>query len=359
MSYHPFRSYAAAPESLNEFSAQGRPEVANSHSNIDRQDSTSPYGLFASDQAADEPSPWSVSSSGNDYDTLTLPPINPDNNYNDLPSFDDAPYFDALPRIQSPNPFLPGPSTLNTNSRPQSRSSQDDQEPPPSNQQQRREPPPVSQYRVAVFESPDPFEDLDLDFADLSSLLDERPSGNSTRRSSFVDLTSSPDMAPTTRKRKATEPGRGRSRKVTKSASKTSRPTSAAGTRAKSEVHTIDLVDIDDKAEYEERMAKEQAETIKKQNQAAATRSVKLAEFQCIICMDNPTDLTVTFCGHLFCSECLHQALYAGEKKCCPVCRSNISSKKTAAGKQPKNGAFALEMKFMTAKKKGKQPAQG
>lgn len=113
-------------------------------------------------------------------------------------------------------------------------------------------------------------------------------------------------------------------------------------------------MDVEDKKDYDERMAKEQAEMIKRQNQEAATKSVKLAEFQCIICMDQPTDLTVTYCGHLFCSECLHQALHAGDKKCCPVCRSNIAAKKVG-GKQPKNGVFHLEMKFMTAKKKGKQ----
>lgn len=86
---------------------------------------------------------------------------------------------------------------------------------------------------------------------------------------------------------------------MTKSgSSKGSRPTSAAGSKKDMpEVQTIDLVDVEDKKDYDERMAKEQAEMIKKQNQADATKSVKLAEFQCIICMDNPTDLTVTYCG--------------------------------------------------------------
>ncbi len=49
--------------------------------------------------------------------------------------------------------------------------------------------------------------------------------------------------------------------------------------------------------DYEALKAKQQAEMITKQNQEEATKPVKLAEFQCIICMDNPTDLTVTFCG--------------------------------------------------------------
>ncbi|KAH7418938.1 hypothetical protein BKA64DRAFT_649727 [Cadophora sp. MPI-SDFR-AT-0126] len=366
MSFNLFGRYAV-PESLNESSAEGSPAGHNSQSSSNEHhqqhsNSNSPFALFGSDQAEDEPSPWSASTSGSGYDSLTLPPINPDNNYNELPSFNNSQYFDALPRIQSPNSFLASRSRNTagdgtTNSRPHSRSSQaNHQDPPPSNQQRRRTPRPVSQYRLAGSESPDPFEDLD--FIDLSPPPGDIPS-HSTRQSSFVDLTeSSPAaMAPSSRKRKAPTPGPGRASKIAKSgSSKTSRPNSAAGTKKEemSEVHTIDLVDVEDKKDYDERMAKEQADMIKRQNQEEATKPVKLAEFQCIICMDQPTDLTVTYCGHLFCSECLHQALHAGDKKCCPVCRSNIAAKKVG-GKQPKNGVFPLEMKFMTAKKKGKQ----
>jgi hypothetical protein len=42
---------------------------------------------------------------------------------------------------------------------------------------------------------------------------------------------------------------------------------------------------------------KEQAELIKAQNEAEANKPVRLAAFECIICMSNPTDLTVTHCG--------------------------------------------------------------
>lgn len=180
-------------------------------------------------------------------------------------------------------------------------------------------------------------------------------------------------MAPS-RKRKATTSGEGRESKAAKTrASKSSRSTPGANAKKENseDVQLVDLVDVENVTDYDALKAKQQAEMITKQNQEEATKPVKLAEFQCIICMDNPTDLTVTFCGtysfilpenemlithsgHLFCSECLHQALYAGDKKCCPVCRSNIAAPKPG-GKQPKNGVFALEMKFMTAKRKGKQ----
>ncbi|KAI1813905.1 hypothetical protein GGS20DRAFT_445833 [Poronia punctata] len=83
---------------------------------------------------------------------------------------------------------------------------------------------------------------------------------------------------------------------------------------------------------------------------------VKLGKFQCVICMDNTTAITVTHCGHLFCSECLHSALYIDDiKRPCPVCRTKVDPKKPKAVKS----FYHLELKVMTAKKKGKQLAGG
>ena len=65
------------------------------------------------------------------------------------------------------------------------------------------------------------------------------------------------------------------------------------------EVSVVDLVEIEDEEQYEELKAKEQAAAIKQQQQEQANRPVKLAEFECIICMEKPTDLTVTHCGML------------------------------------------------------------
>ena len=62
----------------------------------------------------------------------------------------------------------------------------------------------------------------------------------------------------------------------------------------------VDLVDIDDDDKYENFKAKQHAELIQQQQLDEATKPAKLAEFQCIICMDDPTDLTVTHCGMCF-----------------------------------------------------------
>ncbi|TVY19828.1 E3 ubiquitin-protein ligase complex slx8-rfp subunit slx8 [Lachnellula arida] len=309
-------------------------------------------------------SPWSQGSQfggsdGSGYDSLTLPPINPDadNDLGELPSFINN--GDFFSHLRSSDPFL-----LETQASTSGSHSQEQPEPapPPLTQQARPSRPRAlfSQYRIAGSESPDPF-DRDGDFADLAAFVDGlspphspptqmAPSRTTTRRSSFVDLTSSsPDAKMvSTRKRKAVEDaGQGR------------RPREQLGHRGSLEdVKVVDLADVEDESQYRELAAKQQAELIKKQNEDEARKPVKLAEFQCIICMDNPTDLTVTHCGHLFCSECLHQALHAGDKKSCPVCRTPISTASSSKGKQPKNGIFALEMKLMTKNRKGKLVAK-
>ncbi|KAI1758795.1 hypothetical protein GGR53DRAFT_204538 [Hypoxylon sp. FL1150] len=85
-------------------------------------------------------------------------------------------------------------------------------------------------------------------------------------------------------------------------------------------------------------------------------KRVKIGAFQCVICMDNCDSLTVTHCGHLFCSECLHSALHIDNmKKTCPVCRTKVDLK-DKKGKNTKS-FYHLELKIMTANKKGKQPA--
>jgi hypothetical protein len=247
-----------------------------------------PYSDYWEDIPGDElPSDlWDSPSPG---ESLTLPPIT-NSNYDDLTSFNDAQYFDALPRLPSPDPFGGEPSS-NSNS-------QTTNEPPPSNQQARRHPPPaISQYRVAGSESPDPFEDF-IDLTPPPEMGNTR-SRNTTRASSVVDLTeSSPaktnsnsnDMAPNLRKRKASStPGEGR---ATKTARASPRRKVSIG-----DVTVVDLSNVEDEAQYEAMKKKEQEEAIRKQNEEEANRPVKLAEFQCIICMDNPTDLTVTHCG--------------------------------------------------------------
>ncbi|KAL9075040.1 MAG: hypothetical protein Q9157_004155 [Trypethelium eluteriae] len=80
------------------------------------------------------------------------------------------------------------------------------------------------------------------------------------------------------------------------------------------------------------------ADTLKKQRQQQVAlqedsrKPTKLSKISCIICMETPTNLTATSCGHLFCYECLMQALNFsarnggdGRRGMCPVCRKVVS----------------------------------
>jgi hypothetical protein len=242
-------------------------------------------------------SPWSPDSqTGSGYDPVNLPPINPgDDNYDDLFQEDVAQYFDSLPRLSSPpNLFL---SSEPSSSRLQ-------EQPPPSNQQARttqRDPPQYGFIRYS--ESPDPFEEF-TSFTPPRSLTQQHTysrnatSHYTTRESSIVDLTESSPvlaMAPS-RKRKADTPGEGRVNKTPRRAT----PKRARGTPVKfdlGDAEVVDLVDLDDDTQYEDFRRAQQEELIKQQQKDEANRPMKLAEFQCIVCMDNPTDLTVTHCG--------------------------------------------------------------
>ncbi|KAK1774524.1 hypothetical protein QBC45DRAFT_35293 [Copromyces sp. CBS 386.78] len=112
----------------------------------------------------------------------------------------------------------------------------------------------------------------------------------------------------------------------------------------------VDVVDLADTEEVPESM----------RAKPKPKNEIKLSAFQCVICMDNVTGLTVTHCGHLFCSECLHSALTIDPtKRTCPVCRQKID-KAPSGGKwtTKAKGYYPLELKLVTKKSLGKKAAQ-
>lgn len=46
--------------------------------------------------------------------------------------------------------------------------------------------------------------------------------------------------------------------------------------------------------------------------------------FNCEICLDEPVEPVVTFCGHLYCWPCLYRWLRSGHAAC-PTCKSGVS----------------------------------
>jgi hypothetical protein len=87
-------------------------------------------------------------------------------------------------------------------------------------------------------------------------------------------------------------------------------------------------------------------------------KRVKLSAFQCVICMDDVTTLTVTHCGHLYCAQCLHSSLHVeATKGKCPMCRSKIDMRSRDSYVTKTKGYWPLELKLMTTTRKGKRKA--
>ncbi|KAL7910070.1 hypothetical protein GGI35DRAFT_478943 [Trichoderma velutinum] len=86
---------------------------------------------------------------------------------------------------------------------------------------------------------------------------------------------------------------------------------------------------------------------------------VKLSAFQCVICMDDVTGLTLTHCGHLFCAQCLYSSLsIESTRGKCPMCRAKIDMKPRENYSTKTKGYWPLELKLMTRTRQGKRKAQ-
>jgi hypothetical protein len=101
----------------------------------------------------------------------------------------------------------------------------------------------------------------------------------------------------------------------------------------------IEIEDIDEDNVLNTTLQRQRAEQVASQQQHTE-KPLRLSNLTCVICMDTPTDLTATSCGHVFCYTCLMEALIAGENRLgahgetkrsqCPVCRKAIARNKAS-----------------------------
>lgn len=207
-------------------------------------------------------SPWSRSSEQGRRDSLTLPPLNPDNSNS------------PLPRLSQHDLFFTDPSLPRRREQASGR--------------------PNRTVRERVSES----SDSDL-FGDYINATSPSPEPNQSS-SSVVDLTdsSSHNMSSDRKRKRPAERQTISEASGSRIRTRESSPTILSKKqKVEDPADVVDLVDIEDDLQYEEFKSKQQEELIKQQQQDNADKPMKLAEFQCIICMDNPTDLTVTHCG--------------------------------------------------------------
>ncbi|RPA80772.1 hypothetical protein BJ508DRAFT_376940 [Ascobolus immersus RN42] len=133
----------------------------------------------------------------------------------------------------------------------------------------------------------------------------------------------------------------------------------SARRRPRTEVNTNEttVIDLSDTEESSSEDEEEGADAAEKARQEELTRlhkeaseRTKLADFKCAVCLDDPTDLSTTPCGHLFCDKCVRQALKAGQPETtkfghCPICRTKVNLNKITV----------LEIKLGRRRDKGKE----
>ncbi|KAF2785914.1 hypothetical protein K505DRAFT_330698 [Melanomma pulvis-pyrius CBS 109.77] len=155
----------------------------------------------------------------------------------------------------------------------------------------------------------------------------------------YVDLTHEAEPAPSTtaasrRKRSSVTPGP--SAKRAKHSDGSSGSPSTVQEPASPRIEKIDL--SGDRVSAADVLHKQRAEAPKAQKRPEE-KPTSFNSFTCVICMDTPTDITATSCGHLFCHTCLMEALIAGENRSgpnepkrsqCPVCRKFLNRNKAA-----------------------------
>ncbi|SCO54253.1 uncharacterized protein FFNC_15423 [Fusarium fujikuroi] len=117
-------------------------------------------------------------------------------------------------------------------------------------------------------------------------------------------------------------------------------------------------IDVEAKVEYGFIDLTETNEVVEEARKPQKDERVKLAAFQCTICMDDCFNLTVTKCGHLYCASCLHQSIHANTNKSkCPMCRQQLGANLRESYNNNDKGYWPLELKLTTATRKGKRKA--
>jgi hypothetical protein len=105
----------------------------------------------------------------------------------------------------------------------------------------------------------------------------------------YVDLTATPDSPPQRRKRQSPTPG--------PSAKRQKRRDGTPATREGSAAANMDEVDLTDERQAVNQVLQKQHEDAVKSQTKPEERPTTFNNFNCVICMDMPTDLTATACG--------------------------------------------------------------
>jgi hypothetical protein len=124
---------------------------------------------------------------------------------------------------------------------------------------------------------------------DMPPTTRARPQERSDRLANgYVDLTSAPDSPPRRRKAQSPTPG--------PSAKRQKRRGSAEVKQQSAEPEKVEELDLTQQTPLQEALQKQREDAVKAQAKPEETVTT-FNSFNCVICMDNPTDLTATACG--------------------------------------------------------------
>ncbi|KAL1976591.1 hypothetical protein VTN31DRAFT_2873 [Thermomyces dupontii] len=158
------------------------------------------------------------------------------------------------------------------------------------------------------------------------------------------DNSNSDDLSPSSASN--SQPPRGvKRRRIDNNDSTTSRTTTRASSSSSSQavinlddIEAVDLTEVNDANALSKALSKQREDAIKAQQSGddKEGRTI-LTATKCAICMDTPTDATSTACGHLFCHQCIMEAIRHAEQENarqgrparagCPACRRPLSQK--------------------------------
>ncbi|KAI5243954.1 hypothetical protein E4T43_03994 [Aureobasidium subglaciale] len=114
------------------------------------------------------------------------------------------------------------------------------------------------------------------------------------------------------------------------------------------ELDDTDEDEIEELGSDNDILAKEREALVTKQREESSKVS-RIGDLNCMICLEHFTNMTATHCGHIFCHECLTQALIASQRSSdhnygtCPACRKPI---------KPKGKTQIVPLALMKARKK-------
>ncbi|CAI6092251.1 unnamed protein product [Clonostachys chloroleuca] len=178
---------------------------------------------------------------------------------------------------------------------------------------------------------------------------------STTRRQQAASITIDDSSPPSAKRRRFSGPGRNNLNTVT--------TPKIEGSFAESENAGADSFDADDNAPFMIDLTETNNELPDDLIDIAPVpkeedKRIKLSAFQCVICMDDASVLTLTHCGHMYCAQCLHSSLTVeATKGKCPMCRQKVDMRSRDSYNSKVKGYWPLELKLMTSTRKGKRKA--